>query len=237
MNYYKRHIGDYAKKTRHLSTWEHGAYTLILDAYYDREQPPTTEEAMRWACAKEPNEKRTVSDLLAEFFTLVDGRWVQQRVEDEIAAAMTISNTNRTNGKLGGRPRKTPKNRSVSERLANDNRNERQSTNPLIHKSTTEKAKAKDSSSTDVDGFAEFWSAYPRKVGKADAVKAWGKIKPDPETMKDIVAAIAVQSESEQWTKHNGQFIPHPATWLNGRRWEDEAQQSASASDIGRLAI
>ena len=45
MNYYKRHLGDYAKKAGHLSTWEHGAYTLILDAYYDRELAPTLEEA------------------------------------------------------------------------------------------------------------------------------------------------------------------------------------------------
>lgn len=108
---------------------------------------------------------------------------------------------------------------------------------PATPETEKEREKEKNTSSTAVEGFVEFWSAYPRKVGKADAVKAWGKIKPDPETVKDILAAIAVQSESEQWTKHNGQYIPHPATWLNGRRWEDEAQQSASASDIGRLAI
>lgn len=67
-----------------------------------------------------------------------------------------------------------------------------------------------------------FWPAYPRKVGKANAEKAWRKIDPDPETVKDIIAAIAVQRESDQWCRDGGQFIPHPATWLNGRRWEDE---------------
>ena len=39
MNYYKRHIGDYAAATRHLSMLEHGAYTMLLDVYYTSEQP------------------------------------------------------------------------------------------------------------------------------------------------------------------------------------------------------
>lgn len=118
--YYKRHLGDYAKKTGHLTTWEHGAYCLILDTYYDREVAPTTDEACRWARAKEPDAKRTVSDLLAEYFTLVDGRWIQQRVEDEIASALALCATNRMNGKLGGRPPRARK----TARLANGNRNE-----------------------------------------------------------------------------------------------------------------
>ena len=67
-----------------------------------------------------------------------------------------------------------------------------------------------------------FWPAYPRKVGKSNAEKAWRKLDPDPETVKDIITAIAVQRESDQWRRDEGQFIPHPATWLNGRRWEDE---------------
>lgn len=85
--------------------------------------------------------------------------------------------------------------------------------------------------STGVERFAEFWSAYPRKVGKASAEKTWAKIGPDPETVKDMLAAIAVQRESEQWSKHDGQFIPHPATWLNGRRWEDEGIVPAQHAD------
>ena len=37
-----------------------------------------------------------------------------------------------------------------------------------------------------------------------------------------LLTAIEKQKESAQWSKDNGQFIPHPTTWLNGRRWEDE---------------
>lgn len=67
-------------------------------------------------------------------------------------------------------------------------------------------------------GFAEFWSAYPRKVAKGDAEKAWKKHKPD---LAACLSAIAVAKSSPDWTKDGGQFIPHPATWINGKRWED----------------
>lgn len=68
------------------------------------------------------------------------------------------------------------------------------------------------------DGFAVFWAAYPRKVAKGDAEKAWKKHKPD---LPACLAAIAVAKSSPDWTKDGGQFIPHPATWINGKRWED----------------
>lgn len=69
------------------------------------------------------------------------------------------------------------------------------------------------------EGFPEFWAAYPRKTGKAAAEKAWRKIGPDATLRAAIAGALARQSAWEEWRRG---FIPHPATWLNGRRWEDE---------------
>ena len=71
-----------------------------------------------------------------------------------------------------------------------------------------------------VDRFDEFWRLYPRKTGKAQAVKAWSKLKPG-----DHDHAIGILPEHVAYWHRNDtatQFIPHPATWLNGRRWEDE---------------
>lgn len=132
MNYYKRHLGDYARKAGHLSMLEHGAYTLILDAYYDREQAPTKVEAIRWARARNPEETQTVSTILQEFFFERDGRYYQQRVEDELAAAKSKAEHNRTIGKLGGRPPRARKTHRVSSGLPNGFQTEPQSTNPLI---------------------------------------------------------------------------------------------------------
>lgn len=81
-------------------------------------------------------------------------------------------------------------------------------------------------------GFAEFWSAWPRKVGKAQAEKAWSKLHPSDDLVTAILRAIAAQSRSPQWLKDGGQFIPHPATWLNGKRWEDETDAKTQAPGL-----
>ena len=84
MNYYERHLGDYAKDTAHLSMLEHGAYTLLLDRYYGTEAGIPADQVYRVARAKSKPERDAVDAVLAEFFTMVDGAWVKNRVEVEI---------------------------------------------------------------------------------------------------------------------------------------------------------
>jgi uncharacterized protein YdaU (DUF1376 family) len=86
MNYYERHLGDYAKDTAHLSMLEHGAYTLLLDRYYATEQGIPADQAHRVARARTKEEKEAVDVVLQEFFRLEDGVWVKGRVEEEIAS-------------------------------------------------------------------------------------------------------------------------------------------------------
>jgi len=71
-------------------------------------------------------------------------------------------------------------------------------------------------------GFNAFWAVYPRKTAKAAASKAWEKLAPDDDLVKIIVCAVEAQKASAQWHREDGRYIPSPATWLNGRRWEDE---------------
>lgn len=70
-------------------------------------------------------------------------------------------------------------------------------------------------------GFMDFWRTYPRKVGKVAAEKAWKKLAPPHDLVGVILAALEQQRTWPQWVKDSGQFIPHPATWLNGQRWDD----------------
>ncbi len=72
------------------------------------------------------------------------------------------------------------------------------------------------------DGFSAFWSAYPRRTGKGAAVKAFARLKPSGAVLEAMLAALQWQVRQPEWTKDGGQFIPHAATWLNQRRWEDE---------------
>lgn len=73
------------------------------------------------------------------------------------------------------------------------------------------------------DDFDTFWKAYPKKADKQKALKAWQKLKPDKEMLNAMLAAIERHKQSDkQWHRDDGQYIPYPASWLNGRRWEDE---------------
>lgn len=68
--------------------------------------------------------------------------------------------------------------------------------------------------------FEQFWAAYPRRVGKGAASKAWAHIPAG--TLPAILEALQWQRQCEQWTKDGGQYVPHPATYLNSKRWEDD---------------
>ena len=70
-------------------------------------------------------------------------------------------------------------------------------------------------------GFDRFWAVYPRRVGKQDALKAWGQLNPDDDLVELIVAGVERWKRSEQWTKDEGRFIPYPATFLRGERWNE----------------
>ena len=70
--------------------------------------------------------------------------------------------------------------------------------------------------------FLSFWKCYPRKVGKDAAWKKWESRNGDRPPLDVVLASIEKQKSSEQWKKDGGQFIPHPATWLNQGRWADE---------------
>lgn len=82
--------------------------------------------------------------------------------------------------------------------------------------------------------FEKFWEAYPRKEGKQKARAAFEKVTVSLEIILD---AIKAQQQSAQWTKDNGQFIPHPATWLNGKRWEDQVKAAGSSRTNGERRL
>ena len=70
------------------------------------------------------------------------------------------------------------------------------------------------------DGFESVYQAYPKKVGKPAALKAWKAQKINGE-WQEILEDIKRRKESPDWQKNGGQYIPNPATYLNQRRWED----------------
>lgn len=81
-----------------------------------------------------------------------------------------------------------------------------------------------------MEGFSLFWMTYPKKQGRATAEKAWKKLNLDDETVRKIVEHVQARSNSEEWRKELGQFIPLPSTFLNQRRWSDEFTPMAKST-------
>jgi uncharacterized protein YdaU (DUF1376 family) len=238
MNYYERHLGDYAKDAGHLSMLEHGAYTLLLDRYYTTEQGIEEEKVYRLCRAKTKEERAAVDAVLGEFFALVDGFWVNGRADREITKMQAKVKAAQENGKRGGRPKRTE---------------EEPTGNPLGSVSVTQiKAHQPPDTSHQLNtpkpprgaggsvhefppGFDRLWESYPKKIGKDAAARAFAKRKPDEGLLARMLSAIAKQRQSDQWRKDGGQFIPHLATWLNQGRWEDEVDHGAQTSGAGSL--
>jgi len=105
MHYYSFNIGDYIKHTMHLSADEDLAYRRLLDMYYDTETPiptaiPLLSRRLRLGID-------IVESVLNEFFEKTDEGYKNRRADAEIADYHAYIGKQRSNGKLGGRPRKT----------------------------------------------------------------------------------------------------------------------------------
>ena len=79
--------------------------------------------------------------------------------------------------------------------------------------------------------FERFWRVYPKKKSKGQAEKVFSKINPDEQLLETMISTIERAKKSEDWIKENGKYIPHPATWLNAKGWEDRDTELAPPTD------
>lgn len=86
MNYYEHHIGDFLKKTAHLSLLKEGIYRRLLDRYYITEEPLPADlkKCCEFARAITKAERDAVADVVSEFFTLEADGYHQGRADEEI---------------------------------------------------------------------------------------------------------------------------------------------------------
>jgi uncharacterized protein YdaU (DUF1376 family) len=135
MHYYKRNLGDYAKKAGRLTMLQHGAYTLLIDACYDREDFPTIEQAIEWTWASSDAEIEAVKFVLSRFFTPNnEGKYVQNRILEEILVYHKNAEINRRIA-----VERETKRKQKSTNRATDNTERQQSLNeaPPNHKPIT----------------------------------------------------------------------------------------------------
>lgn len=206
--WYAWYAGDYRVKTSHLDFIHDSAYRKLLDAYYDRGGLLDYDRGglFRITGAFKPEEQSAIDEIIAEFFTIVNNMLRHERGDIEIGKQASIrlrlSNAGKRGGAIAGRGRPKGSDRGGSGKGTSTV----QRSNPIAPSGA----------------FAHFWSAYPKKKSKGQAEKAWRRCANG--NADAIMAGLDAAKASADWRKDNGKFIPHPATWLNARGWEDEQQ-------------
>jgi uncharacterized protein YdaU (DUF1376 family) len=227
MNYYPFHLGDYAAHTRNLSLIEDIAYRRMLDAYYLSERPLV---GSSHEVAREIGMRDQITDVeyvLGKFFKREGDEWINERADKEIEKFKEKTAQASKAGKASAERRFNARSTPV-ENLATDVKKISTDVQPTNNHNqepiTKEKSKPPipPKGAEVSDEFAQFWNAYPKKVGKDAALRVWKKLGSPVATLQNIKTALAWQRESEQWTKDQGQFIPNPATYLSQGRWQDE---------------
>ncbi len=232
MNHYPHHIGDFNNGTRHLTRIERSIYRDLIELYYDTESPLNgdIEVLQRRIIARSEEEKAALVAVLGEFFTLQDGSYFHARCEEELTRYKALADrASKGASKRWGNKHMLNDARALPKHTtsnANQNQEPEPRTNiipPTPKGDEVSKAKKQEQFS---EAFLTFWNTYPRKTGKGAAWKAWKNA--DRPELEVILNAIRKARQSPDWLKERGAFIPHPATWLNQARWEDEGMDYAA---------
>ena len=243
--FYKHFIGDYQRKTNRLSILEDGVYRRLLDEYYANESPlPLEKDAcFRLVRAIKPAERKAVLKILPMYFTKTPDGYIQERADEEIIDFKDKSDkASRSAKKRWGANAHANAHANADamescERNASSDASHSQKPKPKPKKAPATKTRNRSrvASADTFSGvqaqlasilqdkkFQKVWSRYPNRKKKLAAGKAWQKLKPDSKLIAAIHAALDWQCEQLEWLKDGGQYVPLLASYLNGRRWEDE---------------
>jgi uncharacterized protein YdaU (DUF1376 family) len=222
MHYYQHHIGDFIKATSRLTDSQAMAYLRLIWMYYDSEKPLSNDIEVLALQVGLPIDD--VHLLLRAYFRLEDGVWKHSRCDAEIEEYRSFVDKKSRAGKASAEQRKNSSTTS-DEQVLNECSTDVQLTNN--HKPITNNQEY-------IDRFDIFWKQYPRKVARPNAIKAWLKIKPDDVVLKKMLDAI----NHQQLPSKEIQFVPHPASWLNANRWEDEiTAPTTNVMNMGRRIL
>ena len=215
MHYYKFEISVWNLHTAHLTLVEEAVYRRLIDHYYDTEAPIGNDYAAMIRRLRLEKYEAEVITILNEFFVDTGEGWRNKHCDEKIKLYKKKKKTNKINGQSGGRPKKQTITEEEPTRL------------PFVTLTTNNKQETKNKDISN-DRFDEFYKVYPKKVAKEQAIKAWRKIKPNDELFDKIIKSIKSQGLADR----DKQFVPNPATWLNGKRWEDEVAVKQNDFDM-----
>jgi uncharacterized protein YdaU (DUF1376 family) len=181
-----------------------GVYiTLLAYSWLELGLPDNDAKLSKLVQAKdEETWQRYKKGVLSACFQLNDGVWTQRRQERERSRADKKHLAQVEGGKKGNKIRMEKEKRTNTHTKGNG----------LARGSEVER-----------EFENEFWSLYPRKVRKKDALNSYKKAR------KSITADIIKDSINQHlkgiWAEKEIRFIPHPSTWLNAEGWNDDASK------------
>ena len=145
-----------------------------------------------------------------------------QEIDEDIAAYESKCETNRRNAQQRTQANASDGIQSLPVGATGANNNNNNNNNYKDNnKYNKENDHTRKSAESVPIGFDDFWSVYPRKVSKQAAIKAWKAAKIGTGLVDTIIEDVKRRCNTE-WKDAEIQFIPHPTTYLNQRRWEDE---------------
>lgn len=169
---------------------------------------------------------RSLEELVETGVLTIDGDKMSQR---RMVRDFAVSNARSEAGQKGGFAKANTLAKGVANTLANTEY-EYESEIEDKTKSKKESAERKQKKNDTFTLFDKFYAHYPRKTKRPDAERAFNKIKMSEELFDKIMTALDGFKSSRDWKKDNGQFIPYPATWLNGKQWEDDIPKENAQS-------
>lgn len=216
--WYPFFVGDYQRKTAHLSLLEHGAYHLLIDHYMATCHPLPKEPAKlyRICRATSPTERKSVMRIIEEFFVLDGEYYINKKCDSEIANQLKKSESQSAKAKLRHHSGISPEPAESMPRARVT------TTTPTIDKEKEERPSKKKVVAYSSE-FEIFWSAYPRKDGsKSEAFKNYQKSVDMVVTPEMILAGALAYKAQITSEKTESRYIAHASAWLHQRRWEAE---------------
>lgn len=202
-------------KLRMAMGWEgYGIYWGLVEKLYEaggRIEPDF--EALGHCLSVEPEKVRKVAEDFGLFY-LNHNRLASHSIDRRIAKRKSIVRARKAAGSSGGKACQAIAKQLLSNSQARVKQNQA--------KKGKERKERKEKTPLPPADFERFWQAYPKHKDRQAALKAWARISPEAQLLDSILKAVAAQRLSQDWQKDDGKFIPYPASWLNGRRWEDE---------------
>jgi uncharacterized protein YdaU (DUF1376 family) len=223
--YFPFYVNDFAADgvVEAMTTEAVGAYILLLCKAWTQDPagsiPADDTVLARWSRLSPERWSEVKSSVLAAFVTAKDNRLYQKRMRGEFAK-LNDAYRRRSEGGAKGAASRWKKGHKGRHGKANGTPNGTPNGKSMASGSDSGSMPSGVQGGEMKDAFAAFWSAYPRKVGKSEARAAWAKLSPDESTRAAIMSSLSAQKP--EWAKSEIKYTPHPTTWLNARRWEDE---------------